>query len=156
MPVAAAMAATLALVVQTGSFVQLRPRCAPLRMQEAQETLKCDVRKIPKSAIALDIIVPKQVAHDIHLKTLAKLAKGSEMPGFRQGKVPPQAVIAKLGMQKVKEATVEQIIDVGMQQSGVGQRVHTGTPQLARTRARPRASTLPAPAPAASCASASA
>lgn len=89
------------------------------------ETLKCDVRTLPKSAIALDITVPKSVANEIHLKTLAKLAKGAKVPGFRDGKVPPQAVIAKLGLQKVKEATVEQIVDVGMQKSGVGQRVHT-------------------------------
>ena len=80
------------------------------------------MRELPQSAIALDITVPKGVANEIHLKTLAKLAKSSNMDGFRAGKVPPQAVIAKLGMQKVKEATVEQIIEVGMSQSGVGQR----------------------------------
>ena len=90
-----------------------------------QENLKCDVRKLPKSAIALDITVPKAVADEIHLKTLAGLAKNAHMPGFRDGKVPPQAVIAKLGIQKVKEATVEQIVDVGMTQSGVGQRIQT-------------------------------
>ena len=52
-------------------------------------------------------------------RSLAGLAKKAKIPGFRDGKVPPQAVVAKLGIQKVKEATVEQIIDVGMTQSGV-------------------------------------
>ena len=89
------------------------------------EVFKCDVRKLPKSAIALDITVPSKVSNEIHLKTLAKLAKNARVPGFRDGKVPPQAVIAKLGMLKVKEATVEQIVDVGMQQSGVGQKIQT-------------------------------
>ena len=65
------------------------------------------------------------MANEIHLKTLARLAKNAKVPGFRDGKVPPQAVIAKLGMQKVKEATVEQIIDAGMQHNGVGQRIQT-------------------------------
>ena len=101
-------------------------RSAVVRMDdEGTTTLKCDVRKIPNSAIALDITVPKAVADEIHLKTLAKLAKTAKMDGFRDGKAPPQAVIAKLGLQKVKEATVETIIDVGMTQSGMGQRVQT-------------------------------
>ena len=39
--------------------------------------------------------------------------------------MPPQALIAKIGMQKVKEATVEQIVDVGLTQSGVGQKIQT-------------------------------
>ena len=96
-----------------------------IRMEEEESVLKCDVRKIEKSAIALDISVPKKVADEIHLKTLAKLAKSAKIPGFRDGKVPPQALIAKIGMQKVKEATVEQIVDVGLTQSGVGQKIQT-------------------------------
>ncbi len=100
-------------------------RCVVLPAMADTDTLSCDVRKLPHSAIALDITVPKKVSDEIHLKTLAKLAKNSKLPGFRDGKVPPQAVVAKLGMQKVKEATVEQIVDVGMTQSGVGQRIQT-------------------------------
>ena len=52
-------------------------------MEEEESVLKCDVRKIEKSAIALDISVPKKVADEIHLKTLAKLAKSAKIPGFR-------------------------------------------------------------------------
>ena len=100
-------------------------RSAGVAMMADKEVLQCDVRKLPKSAIALDITVPKSVSNEIHLKTLAKLAKNAKVPGFRDGKVPPQAVVAKLGLQKVKEATVEQIVDVGMTQSGVGQQVQT-------------------------------
>lgn len=89
------------------------------------ESLTCDVRKLPKSAVALDIKVPAAVSNEVHLKTLANLAKQSKMDGFRDGKVPPQAVIAKIGMKRVKEATVEQIVDVGMSQSGVQGKLNT-------------------------------
>merc|ERR1719191_1550707 len=51
--------------------------------------------------------------------------KKAKVPGFREGKVPPQAVVANLGMQKVKEATVENIVDVGIKNSGLGERIHT-------------------------------
>ena len=108
---------------QPPPIVATRAPAAVLMAEE--ESLKCDVRKLPSSSIALDIKVPKKVADEIHLKTLAKLAKNAKVPGFRDGKVPPQAVIAKLGMQKVKEATVEQIVDVGLTHSGVGQKIHT-------------------------------
>ena len=131
--VLATVAAALAYSFSASRPAVLAPTAAHVRvalpvMETAEgekETLKCDVRELPQSAIALDITVPKNVANEIHLKTLAKLAKGAKVPGFRDGKVPPQAVIAKLGMQKVKEATVEQIVDAGMQHSGVGQRIQT-------------------------------
>jgi hypothetical protein len=87
-------------------------RCAVLPTMADKEMLTCDVRKLPNSAIALDIHVPKAVSDEIHLKTLAKLAKSAKLDGFRDGKAPPQAVVAKLGLQKVKEATVEQIVDI--------------------------------------------
>ena len=118
-----------AVVTPHGGVTQWHAsRCLSPLMEDAvdeQETLKCDVRALPKSAIALDFTIPKRLANDIHLKTVAKLAKDTKMKGFRDGKVPPQAVVAKLGIQKVKEATVERIIDVGMTQSGVGAKIQT-------------------------------
>ena len=122
-----AVTSSLALAYALGGAPAPHCRAPSARTDHVfmQENLKCDVRKLPKSAIALDITVPKAVADEIHLKTLQGLAKNAQMSGFRDGKVPPQAVIAKLGLQKVKEATVEQIVDVGMQQSGVGQKVQT-------------------------------
>jgi len=122
MALALAVSALLAYSARPVAHVVGSSRARALVMEDK---LKCDVRQLPRSAIALDITVPKPVADEIHLKTLAKLAKGAKVPGFRDGKVPPQAVIAKLGMQKVKEATVENIVDAGMQHSGVGQRIHT-------------------------------
>ena len=118
-------ASTSSLLHRQPLPVVTRHTSQAVRMAEDAATLSCNVRKIEKSAIALDISVPKNVADEIHLKTLAKLAKSAKVPGFRDGKVPPQALIAKLGMQKVKEATVEQIVDAGLTHSGVGQKIQT-------------------------------
>ena len=68
-------------------------RCGALTMGE--DTLSCDVRKLPQSAVALDFKVPAPVSNEIHLKVLNKLAKQTRLTGFREGKAPPQAVIAK-------------------------------------------------------------
>jgi hypothetical protein len=44
------------------------------------------VRKLPKSAIGIDLVVPKNVSDEIHLKTLANLAKQAKVPGFRMAR----------------------------------------------------------------------
>ena len=46
-----------------------------MELPESRPTLKCEVRKLPRSAIALDIVVPSHVPREIHLKTLKNLAR---------------------------------------------------------------------------------
>ena len=48
------------LAVLQHSVAQV-PRCEALFMQDDGNTLKCDVRALPQSAIALDITVPAKV-----------------------------------------------------------------------------------------------
>ena len=98
------------------------PRCDALTMAEA---ISCTPRKLPKSAVALDITVPESLSKDIHMTVISTLSKTASIPGFRKGKVPPAAVVSALGMKKVKSATIEQIIDVGMQQGGAAVQLHT-------------------------------
>lgn len=90
-------------------------RCGIINMADP---ITCTPRKLPKSAVAIDISVPEAMSKDIHMKVLGELGKTASIPGFRKGKVPPAAILSALGMKKVKSATVEQIIDAGMQQSG--------------------------------------
>ena len=90
-----------------------------------QQGISCTVEKRPKSAVALQITIPEDMSKDIHMKVMDKLAKNAKVPGFRPGKVPAAAVAAHIGQKRVKSATVEQLIDVGMQQSGSQVRLHT-------------------------------
>lgn len=83
-----------------------------------QQGISCDVRKQPKSAVALDITVGADTAQSVHMTVMSALGKKANVPGFRKGKVPPEALINHIGVQKVKKATVEEIIDLGMKQAG--------------------------------------
>jgi trigger factor len=83
-----------------------------------KEGVTCSVRKQPASSVALDISVPASLSQQVHAKVVEELAKGASVDGFRKGKVPVSAIMAKIGMTKIKVATVEQLIDVGMQQGG--------------------------------------
>lgn len=98
------------------------PRHAALAMGEA---IKVDVRKLPKSSVALDISIPAALSKEVHAKVISDLAKKAEVDGYRKGKVPAAALIAKVGMERLKLATVEQLIEVGIQQSGSQMRLQT-------------------------------
>ena len=82
------------------------------------DQITCKVRKQPKSSVALDISMPAKVADSVHRQVVQAFAKQAKVPGFRPGKAPESAVIAKIGAAKVKEATVEQLVDVGMKKAG--------------------------------------
>ena len=55
------------------------PRPASPSVQNLLVEKKVDVRKLPKSAIAVDLTVPKSAADEIHLRTLGGLAKKAEV-----------------------------------------------------------------------------
>ena len=77
----------------------------------------CEVRTLPKSSVALDITVPADISNKVHQAVLTELGKNANVPGFRKGKAPPEALLNHVGIHKVKKATVEEIIDLGMKQS---------------------------------------
>ena len=91
-------------------------RVASVSMQIAGQ-VACEVRKLPKSSVALDITVPADISNKVHQAVLTELGKNANVPGFRKGKAPPEALLNHVGTHKVKKATVEEVIDLGMKQS---------------------------------------
>eukprot|EP00967_Tisochrysis_lutea_P073365 scaffold98222_cov28-Tisochrysis_lutea.AAC.1 len=119
------------LALLTASLALSRPavvtrsapvRATPVRMAEA---IKVDVRKQPKSSVALDISIPGDVTQKVHDNVLSKLGQRFEIDGFRKGKAPKEALIAKIGTERLKLAVVEELIDVGMSKSGSQLRLQT-------------------------------
>ena len=81
-------------------------RVASVSMQIAGQ-VACEVRKLPKSSVALDITVPADISNKVHQAVLTELGKNANVPGFRKGKAPPEALLNHVGTHKVKKATVE-------------------------------------------------
>lgn len=104
------------VVLQPRRSLSSARRAAPCFMQE--DGVTCNMRKQPKSAVALDISIPASVAQSVYDQVLGELSRNANVPGFRPGNAPTAAVINKIGNEKLKEATVEQLVDVGMKQSG--------------------------------------
>jgi trigger factor len=119
---------TAALAVSRPA-VLLRPMvCAgPVRASGVcmLENIKVDVRKQPKSSVALDISIPGDVTKSVHEQVLSKLGSQYEVDGYRKGKVPRDALMAKIGSERLKLAVVEELIDVGMSKSGSQMRLQT-------------------------------
>lgn len=105
-------------------------RCFAAAGVRMQEGITCEVEKRPRSSVALKIKIPKGLSSQVHQKVLEDLAKSAKVPGFRKGKVPVDAVAATLGVKRVKDGVVEQLVDLGMQQAG--QQVQVATAGQAR------------------------
>jgi trigger factor len=105
-------------------------RCFAAAGVRMQEGITCEVEKRPRSSVALKIKIPKGLSSQVHQKVLEDLAKSASVPGFRKGKVPVDAVAATLGVKRVKDGVVEQLVDLGMQQAG--QQVQVATAGQAR------------------------
>ncbi len=95
----------------------LRPRCTTPLANSADD-VTCEVRKQPKSSVALDISVPASVSKRVRDRVVTDFSKKAKVPGFRPGKAPKEALLNHVGLKRINKATVEQLIDVGMQQSG--------------------------------------
>jgi len=101
-------------------------RVAPIKMAGPNlPAAKVAVRLEPKSAVAIDIEVPSELANEMHMQVVKDLGKKVHVPGFRDGKAPPSAIVNAVGPQKVKKRTVEQIVDVMTKQSSSQVKLHT-------------------------------
>jgi len=119
------MAASLRSLLLSGCLLSVSSWLAVIRSVPAArcsvvmaDGVTCVSRKLPKSAVAVDISIPDTVSKQVYDKVIKELSKGAKVDGYRPGKAPVEAVIAKVGMKKVKGAVVEQIVDVGMKQAG--------------------------------------
>ncbi len=73
--------------------------------------LKTKVERLDGNMLRLDIEVPPEDVKEATDHTLRHLASDLHLPGFRPGKVPPQAVLAKLGREAVTAEVVRHHID---------------------------------------------
>jgi trigger factor len=70
-------------------------------------TLKTKVEELPESRVRLEVEVPSEdVKHAVEHAT-SDLAASVKIPGFREGKVPPQVLMTRLGRERVFSEAVE-------------------------------------------------
>ena len=72
--------------------------------------MKVTQEKLPDSQISLNIEVSGDASRSTYDKVVQKLARSSNIPGFRKGKVPRQILIQRIGTQRIKAAVLEELI----------------------------------------------
>src|SRR5262245_65588592 len=93
--------------------------------------METTVKELPDSRVRVDVDVdPKDVEGSI-AGTAQQLGKDMKLPGFRQGKVPPEMVVQRLGRQTVLTQALESSLgdwyERAMLESGVNP---VGDPRL--------------------------
>jgi trigger factor len=76
-------------------------------MKVTQETL-------PKSQVGLEIEIPAEMTKQVYEKVVQNLSRSANIPGFRKGKVPRQILLQRLGVQRIKEAALEDLVQDGL------------------------------------------
>lgn len=73
--------------------------------------MKTTIERLDDTKLRLDIEVPADVLRAAMEDTLVHMGRMLNVPGFRAGKVPPQAVMARLGRDAVVDETVRANLD---------------------------------------------
>ncbi len=76
--------------------------------------MKVTQEKLPDSQISLNIEVSGDASRSTYDKVVQKLARSSNIPGFRKGKVPRQILIQRIGTQRIKAAVLEELIQTSL------------------------------------------
>jgi trigger factor len=77
--------------------------------------MKVTQEKLPDSQISLEIEVPAETSKSTYDKVVQNLARSTDIPGFRKGKIPRQILIQRLGTQKIKAVALEELIQKSLE-----------------------------------------
>jgi trigger factor len=79
--------------------------------------MKVTQEKLPASQIGLEIEISEEKTKNTYEKVVKNLARSVNIPGFRKGKVPRHVLLQRLGIQSVKAAALQELIEETLQQA---------------------------------------
>lgn len=72
--------------------------------------MKVTQEKLPDSQLGLEIEISGESSRQKYDKKVQELVKSVSIPGFRKGKVPQQILLQRLGVERIKAAALEELI----------------------------------------------
>ena len=79
--------------------------------------MKITQEKLPDSQIGLEIEIPAETTKKVYEKVVQNLARSANIPGFRKGKVPRQILLQRMGVERIKEAAIEDLVQDSLKQA---------------------------------------
>ena len=77
--------------------------------------MKVTQEKLPDSQIGLEIEITAETTKNTYEKVVQNLARSSNIPGFRKGKVPRQVLLQRIGTKQIKAAAIEEMIQKALE-----------------------------------------
>ncbi|MEL6440711.1 MAG: trigger factor [Cyanobacteria bacterium J06621_8] len=77
--------------------------------------MKITQERLPESQVALNIEIAPEASRNAYEKMVQNLARSSNIPGFRKGKVPRQVLLQRIGRERIKAAALEELIQKSLQ-----------------------------------------
>ncbi len=72
--------------------------------------MKIIQEKLPASQIGLEIEIPADKSKTTYDQTIKEIAKNTNIPGFRKGKVPRPILLQRIGHQRIKAQVLDELI----------------------------------------------
>lgn len=79
--------------------------------------MKVTQEKLPASQIGLEIEIPAEVGQQTYERVVQNLARTVNLPGFRRGKIPRPILLQRLGVQRIKAAALEELVNDCLKQA---------------------------------------
>jgi trigger factor len=79
--------------------------------------MKVTQEKLPDSQIGLEIEISAEISKTTYEKVVQNLARSSNIPGFRKGKVPRQVLMQRIGSKQIKAAALEEIVQKALEEA---------------------------------------
>ncbi len=79
--------------------------------------MKVTQEKLPDSQIGLEIEISGDTSRNTYEKVIRQLARTSNIPGFRKGKVPRPILLQRMGVERIKAAALEEIIQESLKKA---------------------------------------
>jgi trigger factor len=84
-------------------------------LSETNAPMKVTQEKLPASQVGLEIEIPPEMSTKTYERVIQDLSRTANIPGFRKGKVPRQILLQRLGTTRIKAATLEDLIQNGLE-----------------------------------------
>lgn len=79
--------------------------------------MKVTLEKLPKSQICFEIEVEGAKSQAIYDRTVQKLTRSMQVPGFRKGKAPKQLIMRQVGAEQLKAGVLEELLEESLKQA---------------------------------------
>jgi trigger factor len=81
------------------------------------DSMKVTLEKLPASQVSFEIEVEGEKSQAIYDRTVQKLTKNAEIPGFRKGKAPKQLILRQFGATQLKAGVLEELLEESLSQA---------------------------------------